>query len=176
MLGIQAMLFLAMGATPVGDYVPRPEDFALMWWAEGFPSHTPEAPWLRCIQTGRYAIALDTETLQVPHFGRVSAGLDYAGAAKADNSILRSLPPADLALSMVVDGKTYRCTGGGRWTQFDGPRLIESGRFMQRADVTDVVFAAEDGRRPIWTHGSRRSPGRTVSRSFSPPGLAGSRS
>ncbi|NSW56587.1 MAG: LamG domain-containing protein [Armatimonadetes bacterium] len=147
MLGIQALLLLATGATQVSECVPRPEDYALMWWAEGFPSHTPEAPWLRCIQTGRYAIALNTETLQVPHFGRVSAGLDYAGAAKADNSIVHSLPPADLSLTISVNGKTYRCESGAKWTQFGGPRLIESGRVMQRADVTGLEFAAQDGSR-----------------------------
>ena len=145
MLGFQALLCLAIGAAPLTDGMPRPEDYTLMWWAEGFPSHTPDAPWLRCIQTGHYAMALDTETLRVPHFGPVPPRLDYAAAAMADNSVLRDLPPADLALSILVDGKTYRCEGGGKWTQFAGPRLVESGRFVQRADVTDLTFAAEDG-------------------------------
>ena len=31
--------------------MPRAEDYAHMWWAEEFPSHTPEAPWRRVDQS-----------------------------------------------------------------------------------------------------------------------------
>lgn len=131
----------------MAERMPRVEDYTHMWWAEGFPSHTPSAPWRRCIQTGRYAMVLDTETLRVSHFGAVPAGLDYAACGRADNHVWRSLPAADLALMIAVGGKTYRGTAGGNWTNFSGPRLIESGQFMQRADVTDLTFTAEDGDR-----------------------------
>ena len=47
--------------------MPQVADTTQMWWAEGFPSLTPTAPWLRVIQTGRYAMALNTETLRVEH-------------------------------------------------------------------------------------------------------------
>jgi hypothetical protein len=97
-----------------------------MWWEGGFPNHTPTAPWLRVIETGSYAIALNTETLQIPRFGSGDA-------------------PADLELKITVGDKVYRATGGGKWTRFTGPRLIESGRCFQRADVTDLVFQSEDG-------------------------------
>lgn len=127
--------------------MPRVEDYALMWWAEGFPSHTPESPWRRVIQTGRYALALDTDTMRIPHFGVVPSGVGYAECARGDNRAWERLPPADLALTITANGKTYRCTAGGKWTNFAGPRLIESGRFVQRADVTDLVFESEDGAR-----------------------------
>jgi hypothetical protein len=127
--------------------MPQTTDFTHMWWAEGFPSHTPSAPWRRCIQTGRYAMVLDTETLHVPHFGSVARDLDYATSTEASKQAWQSLPPADLTLAIVANGKLYRCTAGGPWTNFTGPRLIESGCFVQRADVTDLVFTAEDGSR-----------------------------
>lgn len=147
MMGLHASLCLAIAVAALGDIMPRTQDYTHMWWAEGFPSHSPDAPWLRCIQTGQYAIALDTEALRVPHYGPVPVGLDYSAAAAGDNGVVRGLPPADLGLSIVADGKTYRATRGGPWTQFTGPRLIEAGRFMQRADVTDLVFTAGDGAR-----------------------------
>ncbi len=134
-------------AAPTAALMARTEDYTHMWWAEGFPGHTPEAPWLRVVQSGRYAIALDTQRMRIPHFGAVAAGRDYAAAARADNRTWQRLPPADLRLSLAVNGKVYRCAAGGRWTQFTGPRLVESGRFMQRADVTDLVFEADDGAR-----------------------------
>ncbi len=126
---------------------PRVEDYTHMWWADGFPSHTPSAPWLRCIQTGRYAIVLDTEKLRIPHFGPVTAPPDYAACARSTNHTWQALSPADLSLTITANGKTYHCTAGGKWTNFGGPRLIESGRFVQRADVTNLVFTADDGTR-----------------------------
>ncbi len=125
--------------------MPRVEDYTHTWWAEGFPAHVPSAPWRRCVQTGYYAIVFDTDALRIPHFGPVPDGVDYAAAARADNRAWRSLPPAELALSITAGGTTYRGTAGGKWTQFTGPRLVESGRFLQRADVTDLIFTADDG-------------------------------
>ncbi len=135
------------GPMPAQALMPRVEDYTHMWWAEGFPSHTPEAPWRRMIQTGSYALALDTETMRMPHFGSVPAGLGYAECARADNRAWQRLPPADLTLSISANGMAYRCVAGGKWTPLAGPRLIESGRFVQRADVTDLVFESADGRR-----------------------------
>ncbi len=124
-------------ASELAELMPQVADCTQMWWAEGFPSHTPTAPWLRVIQTGRFALALNTESLRVEHFGAV-------GSLDDD---FRKLPPAELALTMSVDGKKYRCTAGGKWSRFTGPRLIESGRFFQRGDVTNLEFKADDGAR-----------------------------
>lgn len=127
--------------------MPRVADYTHMGWAEGFPSHTPQARWLRVIQTGRYAMALDTESLRVPHFGPLATGLDYAACAQADSAAWQALPPADLALTVTVDGTAYRCRRGAPWSNFGGPRLVESGRFLQRADVTGLELTADGGSR-----------------------------
>lgn len=135
---------MAEGA-PAVALMPRVEDYALMWWADGFPAHTPSAPWRRWIQTGCYAVALDTDTMKIPHLGPVPAGLGYTACAAADRQAGQTPPAAELTLAIQVGGKVYRCARGGAWNQFQGPRLIESGRFFQRADVTNLVFTAEDG-------------------------------
>ena len=127
--------------------MPRVEDYTHMGWADGFPGHIPTTSWRRCIQTGHYAMVLDTETLHIPHFGPMPGRVDYATSGRADNRAWQDLPPAVLTLTITTGGKTYRCTSGGKWTQFTGPRLIESGRFLQRADVTHLVFTAGDGAR-----------------------------
>ncbi len=131
----------------IQQWMPRVEDFTLMGWAEEFPGHTPAAPWTRVIRTGRYAMALDTEAMRVPYFGAVEDGGGYEAAAREDARVWRGLPSADLALTITAGGKAYRCTAGGKWTDFGGPRLVESGRFVQRADVTDLVFESADGAR-----------------------------
>lgn len=71
--------------------------------------------------------------------------MSYVNAARDGQCLWSSLPAAELEMKLIVDGKAYRCTSGAKWSQFAGPRLIESGRFMQRADVTDLVFASDDG-------------------------------
>ncbi len=132
---------------PLLASMPHIKDYTHMWWVKGFPSLIPNSPWVRCIQTGYYAVALDTETLQIPHFGTLHTDMDYISCARSDNSAWLKLPPAQLELSITANGKTYRCRSGGKWTSFTGPRLIESGRFLQRADVTDLVFISNDGSR-----------------------------
>lgn len=116
-----------------------------MGWAEEFPGHTPGAPWCRIIQTGRYALALDTDTLRIPHFGGLAGQTSYSQAAMAGKDAWQELPGAELALTLTANGRSYRCSAGGKWSQTGGPRLIESGRWVQRADVTGLEFAADDG-------------------------------
>ena len=125
--------------------MPRAEDYTSMWWTDGFPGVVEEAPWRRCIQTGRFALVMDTESMTIPHFGAVPAGTSYADCGREDVPAWQALPQADLRLRIKVGGKDYRCTKGGEWSRLEGPRLIASGRVLQRADVTDLVFKAEDG-------------------------------
>jgi hypothetical protein len=125
----------AAPAPALMSLMPRVEDQTQMWWAEGFPGTIPAAPWLRVVQTGSYALALNTETLKIPHFG----GVNHLQEGWSQ------LPSAELTLLLSVDGKNYRCTAGGKWSRYTGPRLIESGRVFQRADVTNLEFKADDG-------------------------------
>ena len=108
--------------------MPRVGDHTLMYWAEGFPSHTPTAPWRRVVRTGSYAFVLDTETLTIPHFGPIPPGPDYGTAARSEDRAWGSLPPANLSLTVMANGKRYTNIGGAKWSQFGGPRLVDSFR------------------------------------------------
>jgi len=125
---------------------PAAGDHTVMWWRDGFPARVPNAPWQRCIQTGRYGFVLDTAAMRVPHVGPVSPS-SYGSLARGDNAVIASLPPADLGLFIHADGTTYRCSAGAAWNRTAGPRLIESGRWVQRADVNGLVFTSSDGRK-----------------------------
>jgi hypothetical protein len=127
------------------DLMPRVEDYTSMWWVEGFPPVGPQASWLRCIQSGTYALVIDTETLEIPHFGAIPPGTGYQSTHLDGVPAWTELKPAKLELTLTVNGKTYRCDQGAKWTRFTGPRLVESGRFVQRADVTDLSFVAAGG-------------------------------
>ncbi len=126
--------------------MPRVEDFTLMWWAAGFPGRSAEVRPLRCIQTGLYAIAMDVGRMQVTHLGLTPRPLSYAEAGIADDRWFSGLAPADLELTIVVAGRAYRCVHGGRFEAHSGPRIVESGRFVQRADVTDLRFEDAEAR------------------------------
>ncbi len=133
---------------PLADLMPRSGDYTSMWWAEGFPGVIPKAPWKRCVQTGSYAMEQDTVSLQFSHLGPVPAGTGYVQFGEKEPSIRQS-SPAKLELELRANGKIYHCNKGGPWSRFTGPRLIESGLFMQRADVTDLEFTAADGGAPL---------------------------
>ena len=124
----------------VASMMPQAKDHTSSWWLEGFPQIVPGAPWKRCIQTGSYAMVLDTEKLEVSHLGPARPGDKNPLAVSSPSNI-------KLELALTKNGKRYQCTEGGKWSRFGGPRVIEAGRFMQRSDVTDLVFTAADGER-----------------------------
>ena len=124
---------------------PKPADHAAMWWLQGFPGKIAGAAWHRCVRTGRYAFVLDTSSLAVPHLGPIDVA-SYGIVGRDDDARIAALPPAELGLFVQHDGTTYRCTGGAAWNGLTGPRLIESGRWLARADIDGLVFEAEDGR------------------------------
>ena len=126
---------------------PRLEDYTFMWWAHGFRGRSPQGRWLRCIQTGSYAMAMDVGRLQITHLGSVTDPLPYEQAALQDNGVYTTLPGASLQLVVTVDSTPYHGVRGGEPTQHSGPRLIESGRFLQRADITNLVFEDKEGRK-----------------------------
>ena len=105
----------------------------MMWWRAGFPNRVPSAPWHRCISTGNYALVIDTDSLTIPHIGKNTGGP------------LSDLPTARLELKLTVNGKVYRANKSKKPSRFTGPRIIESGNFLQRSDVTDLIFKADDG-------------------------------
>jgi hypothetical protein len=140
----------AMGSpAPLSSLMPQTGDYTSMWWAEGFPGVIPNAPWKRCVQTGSYAMEQDTESLQFSHLGPVPPGVTYRQFGENDQQVRQTYSPAKLELELTANGKTYHCKNGGKWSRFTGPRLIESGLFMQRADVTDLEFTAADGSPPL---------------------------
>jgi len=130
-------------------FVPRRSwpvvgDYTTVAWLHGFPSRATGERWHRCVRTGRYAFVLDTETMTVPHLGRIDTE-PYDVAVRSDASAIAGLPPADLGLFVEVDETTYRCVGSHAWDGFAGPRLVESGRWLQRNDVDGLRFQSTDG-------------------------------
>ena len=128
--------------------MPQVADYAYMWWADGWRGRAADGKFLRCVQTGRYGMALDVDQMTVPHLGVLAPPSSYEAAVTEDNARVLALPAADLQLTFIADGKTYWCVQGGKAEYHSGPRIVESGRFCQRADVTNLVFKDAAGETP----------------------------
>lgn len=130
----RVLFFMMSALTVCGQGMLETKDWSSQWWAEGFPKVVKGAPWLRVMETGYFALVVDTEKVSVPHFGALKEGEDW-----------RSLPAASLKLSVAVNGKIYHHSGAQEISRQGGPRLVEAGNLFQRADVTGVTFVSEDG-------------------------------
>lgn len=150
LIGVAAALGLTVhqadAQSPLSALMPKVEDHTSIWWKDGFPNRVAGAEWIRCIRTGHYAMVVNTETLEISHLGPVPTGVGYDQSNRSDVDWSK-LPSAKLKLTINANGKSYRCVKGAKWTRFSGPRLIVSGRFLQRTDITDLEFAASDGER-----------------------------
>lgn len=128
--------------------MPKATDYAFMYWAEGWRG----ARRVMAFQTGEWGMAFDMERMRILRYGKIDAPLLYAEAARQDHGTVEGLPPAEMELSVTVDGERYRCVRGGEvdakagskeWHQRYPFRIIESGRWLQRCDIQGLVFENE---------------------------------
>ena len=95
-------------------FMSRPEDFSLMWWANGPQQYLgmkqpPPEPVL-CLQSGTIGLAIDTSRLRLLHSGKFAKALDMQAALRQGNSALFALPPARLEIGLVRDGRKFTCS------------------------------------------------------------------
>jgi hypothetical protein len=134
---------LPEGAPALTDF----RDYGFMWWPDGWSSldwsssdRTPRKM-VRCLQTGYYAMAMDTGGMRIEGLGPVKESKSYVQAAGSDDEAISSLPKAELNLAITANGKRYRCVRGAH------PRLVDTGRFVQRGDIVGLLFTGDDGER-----------------------------
>ena len=129
----------------LASVMPVTQDYSLMYWVDGFPAVQIDAvPWHRAVVAGEYCMVMDTSSMEIVNMGSLDTGLTYLEAATSSEDLCSSQPGMDLTLAIVVDGEKFTCTAGGDYdSYYDGPRLIDAGRFVQRADVTNLVFTSE---------------------------------
>ncbi len=127
------------------------EDFSFGYWLNGWrKSPRDTSADILCIESGYFGFQLDVDDLASARFGLVDDDLDYLQALKAGAQRLQSLPPAELAIEIKVDGKTYRAVTCKAGTDTDvkrlsGVRLWESGRLVQHFDLPKLKFEDEAG-------------------------------
>ena len=134
--------------------MPRPEDFTLLWWANGpekFHSmRTPPSEAVLCMQSGTIGLAIDTRTVRLLHAGRFAKPKDTEGALRQGNAAVFALPPVALELNVQHGDRTFTCIGRGALPRDDfyyPVRFVESGRFLQRVAIEGLEFADPAGNR-----------------------------
>ncbi|NQT86438.1 hypothetical protein HQ560_06710, partial [bacterium] len=141
------------------DCMPGVHDYAFLWWANGVPADcsprrgkapaTSDRQKLVCVQTGTYGAALDVDKVDLVRLGSIADAPLASEVVASGNETVLGLPRSALALTVALGDRVYRCTGR-RTVKRKGflrypYRLIESGRFLHRFDVSDLIFADGSG-------------------------------
>jgi len=141
-------------ASSLKPFMPRAEDFTLLWWADGpqrFHSmKTPPPEAVLCLQSGTLGVALDTKTVRLLHAGRFPKAQDIESALRPGNASLFKLSPAALELKVRLGDRVFTCVGRGALPKDDfcfPVRFVEYGRFFQRVAIEDLEFADVAGER-----------------------------
>ena len=132
------------------ECMPEVRDYTYMWWAHGFGQPATGKPQILCFQTGRYGAAIDVQNVQLILIGAIESAEPYLAAATQDNGVVLGLPAGNLGLYVLVGQTKYRCVRGAvnQRDMLDYPvRIIDSGRFVQRADILQLVFEDDKGQR-----------------------------
>jgi hypothetical protein len=98
------------------------------------------------VQTNHYGAAIDVERPGILHVGRIADPKPYAVAVAESNTVVEGLAGADLRLSVTVGGTAYVCESAAdkQADEANFPiRIIESGRYVQRADILNLRFVNE---------------------------------
>src|SRR5689334_16429964 len=99
----------ALKTASPAECMPAAADYTIMWWQHGWMQHALLKPAVLCLQTGRYGLALDVETLKLIRFGRLQSVQPYEMAARERPDFLESLPRGQFELAVVVGDKRYIC-------------------------------------------------------------------
>ena len=110
-------------------------DYTYMWWAEGWEGNK-----IRCIQTSSYGMVMNLEKMDSLGFGKIENLLSYEKAVVQPNKVVMGLPTIHMGLTVTIGKNRYLCRSGQQ------PRLIASGRWLQRGDVMGLVFKDTRGK------------------------------
>lgn len=149
------LLALPLHAAPAfkkisaAEAMPDPRDFTHMFWANGWDNAKRDlaSPKVLSFETGWFALGLNIEKLQVLHFGPNHPRHGYDDAPLHSPQIF-AFPGADLKIQFTARGKIYRAIRAAKntkdWLNYPA-RIIDSGRFVQRADILQVEFETAAG-------------------------------
>lgn len=141
----------ASSVAPHSAIMPRPQDYTLLWWAEGPPnilgSSRPPATEVLCLQSGTWGMAIDTRKMELLRFGNFTSPMPLSTAMGPDQNAFNALPVSAWNCALVVGERRFQCTGLRRSKDefFQPVQIVESGRFFQRVAITDLKLTDSQG-------------------------------
>jgi hypothetical protein len=133
--------------------VVRTSGYTYSCWLNGWRKHKAEqSPEILAIQASEYDFTINLTEFGKAGFARTTKNnLSYAEALSSGTDHLYQLPAANIAITMEVDGITYRAVSCAAGTDTDVRRLgsakmWESGRFVQHFEFVDLTFRDPDGK------------------------------
>ncbi|MHC4642400.1 MAG: LamG domain-containing protein, partial [Planctomycetota bacterium] len=111
-------------------------DYVFTWWADGLR----DAAKVFNIQTSRYGLSFDYDDLVINTFGPIDNPATEQQALEQGNSIVNSLPAADI--DCVIENNSNRYTNTGAGSNWKDCQLIESGKFSHRKWLKGLTFDA----------------------------------
>jgi len=147
---VTTLALCAISTAPAEDsdaQLLRKRDYNFAWWPNGFRKEaTDDSPNIFCVESGRYALALDLADFGETRFGLVE-GSSYLTASQRASDALAGLASAPLNIELEHGGRTYRAVSchAGRSGDARHTILLESGRFVQRYRFPQLQFKDEAG-------------------------------
>ena len=152
--GLTVAVGIAGAVGAVGeDAAPHPTacDFGFLSWDSTPPYFQGKAerldePQVLWIETGRYALAVETRRLALPHAGSLARA--RADVLVSTREAVRALAAGKIELRATVDGEVFTAVGL-RETKDSWAfpvRFAETGRWLQHVDLDGLVLRAPDGR------------------------------
>ena len=139
-------------AASLGESCPAArEDYSFGYWLNGWRKSSQDSSAdVLCIESGYFGLMLDVDDLVNVRFGLLDDDLDYLLALDAGPRRLQSLPLAELAIELEVDGTVYRaaaCKAGTDTNvkRLSSVRLWESGRLVQHFDLLELQLQDDNG-------------------------------
>lgn len=120
----------------------KPTDYTYSWWTHGLRGETTDGKKLKAVQTGNYGFAMDVEKVSFTNYGIIDQVIPVETALTEDNDVIFNLPNADFEWKLITSDVEYLTSGS---KEKEKTRTIDSGRFVQRFDLTDLTFESTQG-------------------------------
>ena len=131
----------------------RESGYTFSCWLNGWRKHkTDQSPEILAIQASEYDFTLNLADFGKAGFSRTAKRtLSYAEALGSGTGHLSPLPDAEVAITIEVDGKTYRAVSCAAGTDPDvrrlgSARMWESGRFVQHFEFVGLKLQESSGK------------------------------
>ena len=159
MVGAVMLLFISISCTKGSDH-ENPEqggglepsrDYTFGYWLNGWrKAPQDDSADILALASGYYGLRLNLASLDKPEMGGVAGAADYAAAVATTAERLENLEPAELEISVEIDGETYAlqsCRAGRSkgLTRLTDVWLWESGRLAQVFDILELEFRNRRG-------------------------------